>query len=58
MGLARLSLYMFGIAAGVTAIIVYRNRPADLKTSPNRRLPVHQAANMLRNAWADHHTTA
>jgi hypothetical protein len=57
MGLARLSLYLIGIAAGVTAIITYRTRSKSLSANTNR-LPVQKAADMLRNAWADHHTTA
>jgi hypothetical protein len=35
MGLARLSLYMLGIAAGVAAIIIYQRRLTALKTRPN-----------------------
>jgi hypothetical protein len=55
MGLARFSLYLIGIAAGVAAIITYRNRSS---ANTNGRLPVQKAADMLRNAWADHHTIA
>ena len=58
MGLARLSLYLIGIAAGVTAIITYRNRSNSLSANSNGRLPVQKAADMLREAWADHHTNA
>jgi hypothetical protein len=58
MGPARLSLYLIGIAAGVAAIITYRNRSRELGTNSSGRLPVHKAADMLREAWADHHTTA
>jgi hypothetical protein len=39
MGLARLSLYMLGVAAGVAAIIIYRNRPAALKTNSTNGIP-------------------
>lgn len=56
--MARLSLYLIGIAAGVAAIITYRNRSNELRNSSNGRLPVQKAADMLREAWADHHTTA
>lgn len=51
--MARLSLYLIGIAAGVAAIVTYRDR-----RNPNRRLPVKKAAAMLQEAWADHHTRA
>jgi hypothetical protein len=49
---------MLGIAAGVTAIISYRNWHANTKTGSNNRVPVHEAAEQLRAAWADHRTTA
>ena len=55
--MARMSLYLIGIAAGVAAIITYRNRAAEL-ANPKHRVPVKKAADMLREAWADHHTTA
>ncbi|HEY2859925.1 MAG TPA: hypothetical protein VGJ21_16000 [Terracidiphilus sp.] len=58
--MARLSLYLIGIAAGVAAIVTYRNRDrnAIVNARPNSigRLPVQQAADMLRQAWAAHHT--
>jgi hypothetical protein len=57
MGLARFSLYLIGMAAGLAAIITYRTRSNSLSASTNR-LPVQKAADMLREAWADHHTTA
>jgi hypothetical protein len=41
MGLARLSLYMLGIATGVAAIIIYTNRPAALKKSTSSGFPGH-----------------
>jgi hypothetical protein len=58
MGPARLSLYLIGIAAGIAAIITYRNRGKDLRSSSDPRLPIHKAANMLREAWSDHRTRA
>jgi hypothetical protein len=39
MGLVRLSLYMLGIAAGLAAIIIYKNRPAAVKTNSTDRFP-------------------
>lgn len=56
--MARLSLYLIGIAAGVAAIVTYRNRPSSARANSSGRLPVNKAADMLRQAWADHHTTA
>lgn len=56
--MARLSLYLIGIAAGVAAIVTYRNRNNNLSMNSNGRLPVKKAADMLREAWADHHTRA
>ncbi|HEY3705533.1 MAG TPA: hypothetical protein VGL22_10760 [Terracidiphilus sp.] len=58
MGPARLSLYLIGIAAGIAAIVTYRKRSAGLSTTSPGRVPVQKAADMLREAWADHHTTA
>jgi hypothetical protein len=58
MGLARLSLCLIGISAGVAAIITWRNRSKNIGTNSNARLPVQKAADMLREAWAGHHTTA
>lgn len=57
MGPARLSLYLIGIAAGITAIITWRNRPANMRGGSDSRLPIHKAADMLRQAWGDHRTT-
>ncbi len=57
MGLARFSLYLIGMAAGLAAIITYRTRSNSLSANSSR-LPVQKAADMLREAWADHHTTA
>jgi hypothetical protein len=57
MGLARFSLYLIGMAAGLAAIITYRTRSNRLNDNSGR-LPVQKAADMLREAWADHHTTA
>jgi hypothetical protein len=52
--MARLSLYLIGIAAGIAAIVTYRNRSAN--TLKPGELPAQKAADMLREAWADHHT--
>jgi hypothetical protein len=51
--MARLSLYMIGIFAGVAAIVSYRNRIIAM-----RRIPVREAAARLRAAWSDSHTQA
>ena len=50
--MARLSLYLIGIAAGIAALVTYRSRNAGSA----RRVPVTRAADMLRQAWSDHHT--
>jgi hypothetical protein len=55
--MARISLYLIGIAAGVAAIITYRNRGKDLSNTDSR-LPVLKAADMLREAWGEHRTPA
>ena len=54
--MARLSLYLIGIAAGVAAIITYRNRNDSLAPVSSGQLPVRKAAEMLREAWANHRT--
>jgi hypothetical protein len=56
--MARISLYMIGIAAGLAALLTYRNRANSIRASRPDVVPVQKAADMLRNAWADHHTTA
>jgi len=48
----RLSLYVLGISAFVTAWAVYKQQQ---KTRP---VPVTRAAAMLQQAWADSHTRA
>jgi hypothetical protein len=53
MGIARLSLYLIGIAAGVAAIVMYRNRPATVRANPDSRLPSQKAADILREASAN-----
>jgi hypothetical protein len=50
--MSRLPLYIFGISAFLAAWAAYRNQP---KTRP---MPVKKAAEMLQEAWADHHTRA
>jgi hypothetical protein len=49
----RLALYVGGVAAGLAAWLVWRDQ-----VNAVRRVPVKQAAAMLQEAWADHHTTA
>ena len=48
----RLSLYIVGISAFLAAWGLYRNQQ---RTRP---MPVKKAAEMLQEAWADHHTQA
>jgi hypothetical protein len=47
----RLSLYVVGISAFLTAWALYRQQ----RTRP---MPVNKAAEMLQEAWADSHTRA
>lgn len=49
----RLALYLGGVSAAVAAWVVFGER-----NRATRRVPVQQAAAMLQQAWADHHTTA
>jgi hypothetical protein len=49
----RLALYVGGIAAGLAALVVWRDQ-----SRARRRVPVKDAAAMLSEAWADHHTRA
>ena len=49
--MSRLSLYVVGLSGFVTAWAVYRY---EQKKKP---MPVTKAAEMLQQAWADHHTT-
>lgn len=51
--MARIAFYIGGIAAGFAAWVILRNQ-----TNSTRRVPAQQAAAMLREAWADHHTKA
>jgi hypothetical protein len=49
----RLALYVGSVAAGLAAWMIWRDQ-----TRANRRVPVKEAAAMLAEAWADHHTRA
>jgi hypothetical protein len=51
--MARIVFYFGGVAAGFAAWMIWRNQ-----VSAARRIPAQKAAEMLREAWADHHTTA
>ena len=51
--MGRVVFYLGGIAAGLAAWLIMREQ-----LSAARRIPAVQAAEMLREAWADHHTTA
>ena len=49
----RFVLYFGGIAAAATAYFLWLDRQRA-----TRRIPVKEAAAMLQEAWADHHTRA
>jgi chromosome condensin MukBEF ATPase and DNA-binding subunit MukB len=49
----RLALYAAGVSAGLAAWIVFGQR-----NGVRARVPVRDAAEMLREAWADNHTQA
>ena len=49
----RFALYLAGLSAGLAAWVVYGNRRRTAG-----RVPVREAAERLREAWADNHTTA
>ena len=55
--MGRLSLYLVGIYGMAAAYLVYLNRRGG-QARTDGRIPVTKAAEMLREAWADHHTTA
>src|SRR3954463_4923913 len=52
----RWALYVSGVSAGLAAWVIFgdKNRVARRQG----RVPVKQAAAMLQEAWADHHTQA
>jgi hypothetical protein len=49
----RWALYIAGISAGFAACMVWREQ-----RRATRRVPVKEAAALLQQAWADHHTRA
>ena len=51
--MARIILYVGGIAAGFAAWMIWRDQRGMV-----RRIPAKEAAAMLWEAWADHHTRA
>jgi hypothetical protein len=51
--MTRLALCIAGASAALAACVLIR----DWKRA-TRRVPVKDAATMLRQAWADHHTVA
>ena len=51
----RLALYIFGVSTFLTAWAVYKNQQ---RADPTRKVPAKNAAEMLREAWSDHHTRA
>lgn len=57
----RIALYLAGISATVAAWMMFRDYmtlPGRFSTGPNRPVPARKAAEMLQEAWADHHTVA
>ena len=57
MGPARLSLYLIAATAGIAAVMTWLNRAKALSAGSGNRIPVQKAADALRDAWADNHTT-
>lgn len=51
--MVRIALYVSGVVAGIGALMVLRNQ-----VRAQRKVPVQQAAEQLRSAWADYHTRA
>ena len=49
----RFVFYAGGFMAGVAALILWRDQQKAM-----RPIPVKQAADLLREAWADNHTRA
>ena len=49
----RIVLYVTGVAAGIAACMVWRDQ-----VRAHRKVPVQQAAEQLKAAWADSHTRA
>jgi hypothetical protein len=46
--------WIVGTLAAATVFLIYRN----LNARQNRKVPIQEAANRLREAWADNHTVA
>jgi hypothetical protein len=51
--MSRLALYIAGVSAALAAFVAIRKQQRL-----HRRVPVKEAAAMLQNAWANHHTRA
>jgi hypothetical protein len=49
----RIAMYVGGMAAGIAAWVVWQNQ-----VRAHRKVPVQQAAEQLKAAWADYHTRA
>jgi len=49
----RFALYLAGISTAVAAYVAYQKQKRAM-----RRIPVKEAAALLQQAWADHHTRA
>ncbi len=49
----RMVLYVGGMAAGFAALLLWQQQKRAM-----RKVPVQEAAEMLKQAWADHHTRA
>jgi len=49
----RIALYVSAVTAGIAALMVWRDQMRAM-----RRVPVKEAAEQLKAAWADYHTRA
>ena len=51
--MARLAIYIGGISVGLLACVFYQGKKRAM-----RKVPATKAAELLKRAWADHHTIA
>lgn len=51
--MTRIALYLAGVSGLLAALAMYARTTAE----SNRRQPIRQMADQLRDAWTDHHTT-
>jgi len=47
----RIAMYVSGVAVGLVGLMAWREH-----VRATRRVPAKEAAELLRAAWADHHT--